>query len=267
MPNPFDRGGSRQKSDMNDNEPKDDFIEAETVNTPSDGQSPPSLPERSASEKEPVALPSHEIEVVDVEQVEMMPVLLHPESLRAAQPTEKLAGTDRQPEILAAHPSAVKKKYALFDFVLIGFGLVIAAAIGSLGAGIEHVVTGWFPEYQWIGGFVGGCVSACGGMIASVFFLNALSKFLYNRDTDRWKRNKEYPKTWHAVLLLIFAIIEPSALIVVMTLGAIGGGIGYWASMNLTQLWTAVVIAVAIPIAAGAIALLLIYDFADGGSV
>lgn len=157
-----------------------------------------------------------------------------------------------------------RKPYAKFDFVLMAIGLAIAFAIGSVGAGVEIGISSWTSNWYWISGFVGGSISALGGILAAVFFLNVVSTFLYNRNTDRWQQNKEYPKTWHAFLLLIFAIIEPSAILVVLILGAIGGGIGYGAAMNLAGPWSAIAFTFAIPAIACAVALWLIYDFADG---
>ena len=248
---------------MKDNQPHEEHAEAEKKSS-QDRLQPPIPDEPKAAN--PSSGPNHETERVHAQQIEPETILPQPASL-PPNPTKDRLENANQRKSHVAHPSTEKKSYALFDFVLIGFGIAIALAIGLLGAGTEYALARRLSDYQWVGGLVGGFVSACGGMVASVFFLNLLSKFLFNRDTDRWKRNKEYPQTWHALLLLIFAIIEPSALIVVVTLGAIGGGIGYGASMNLGEAWTVIVIALAIPITAGAIALLLIYDFADGGTI
>jgi hypothetical protein len=236
---------------MKDTNPQDDFIEAEIVDAPSVPQSTPDSSEPGAHPP-PEAIPTHEIEIVPAEAAELY---------RAPE-----AQSESQPEMLTAHWSAEKRSYTLFDFVLVLFGLIIAIAFGLLGAGIEYGLMSWLTDYQWIAGFSGGIVAACGGMLASTFFISVVSKFLYNRDTDRWKRTKEYPKSWHAVLLVILAIIEPSVMFVVAILAAVGGGIGYGASMNLARPWTAMAIGTAIPIAAGTVALVLIYDFADGGS-
>lgn len=159
-----------------------------------------------------------------------------------------------------------KKTYGPIDFVFVGIGLMIAISVGFWGASVESGLTNSLPMYPWVGGFAGGFVAACGGMLAAVFFLNIVSKFLFNHNAGRWQQRKEYPLTWHAALLLVFAIIEPASLIVVVTLGAIGGGVGYGATMNLAGPWQTCIFAGVIPVLTGIIALFLVYDFADGGT-
>jgi hypothetical protein len=245
-------------------ETPNEFIHAELVEVPPEDQVIPTSPDPISNLPQPEMVPLHEIEVVPTEgDEEPFESWLHHSASRAKS-IEKLPGADNQREMLTSHRTAGKKSYSLLDFFLVLSGLVIWIAIGSLAAGMEYFLSGWLTDYRWIAGFSAGLVSAIGGIVASAFFINVLSKYLFNRDSDRWKREMEYPRTWQALLILVFSFLSLEALFVIAILGAVGGGIGIFASAALTAPATGIAIGVAPPIIAGGLALFLIYEMAAG---
>lgn len=202
-----------------------------------------------------------EAEVVSNEIIEAASI---PDPNPPSPNPDVLVNPSLPPEVLTGHRTGEKRPYTLFDFALAAFGVFIILGFGGFAAAIEYFGAKWIPGYQWTFGFTAGAVSTIGGLLGGVFFMNIVSKSLYNSDENRWKRNKDYPGSLQVILMMIVVTwFEPVALLFAFALAAVGG----WAGGSMTgfsdQLTVSLLIGLAIPIAASTITNVFIYAYVE----